>query len=128
MAWQTAVTDASTRTAHWWPRWAQNLPAGRIRLCPASLCLSSSAPTTHLPNRTPPLRCAARQVIPIYGRGGNEDPRSKVKEGLEPAEAAVPRRPAGQRPVPVVVRAAAGWRGRRGSAGWGIVPCVLLLA
>lgn len=38
------------------------------------------------------------QVIPIYGRGGNEDPRSKVKGEVE----AVPQRPAGQRPVPVV--------------------------
>ena len=38
------------------------------------------------------------QVIPIYGRGGNEDPRGKVKGEVE----AVPQRPAGQRPVPVV--------------------------
>lgn len=47
---------------------------------------------------------ASVQVIPIYGRGGNEDPRSKVKEGLEVPETPVPRRPAGQRPLPVVVR------------------------
>lgn len=40
----------------------------------------------------------APQVIPIYGRGGNEDPRSKSKGDLE----AVPQRPAGQRPAPVV--------------------------
>ncbi|EFN60151.1 hypothetical protein CHLNCDRAFT_33679 [Chlorella variabilis] len=38
------------------------------------------------------------KVIPIYGRGGNEDPRSKSKGDLE----AVPQRPAGQRPAPVV--------------------------
>ncbi|GAB4814682.1 hypothetical protein N2152v2_001728 [Parachlorella kessleri] len=38
------------------------------------------------------------KVIPIYGRGGNEDPRAKTKDEQE----AVPRRPAGQRPVPVV--------------------------
>jgi E3 ubiquitin-protein ligase RNF5 len=37
-------------------------------------------------------------VIPIYGRGGNEDPRSKSKGELE----AVPQRPAGQRPAPIV--------------------------
>ncbi|PRW60485.1 E3 ubiquitin- ligase RNF185 isoform X1 [Chlorella sorokiniana] len=38
------------------------------------------------------------KVIPIYGRGGNEDPRSKSKGELE----AVPQRPAGQRPAPIV--------------------------
>lgn len=38
------------------------------------------------------------KVIPIYGRGGNEDPRSKSKGDLE----TVPQRPAGQRPAPVV--------------------------
>jgi hypothetical protein len=38
------------------------------------------------------------QVIPIYGRGGNEDPRSKTKGELE----TVPQRPSGQRPAPVV--------------------------
>ena len=38
-------------------------------------------------------------MIPIYGRGGNEDPRSKSK-GAELE--AVPQRPAGQRPAPVV--------------------------
>lgn len=37
-------------------------------------------------------------MIPIYGRGGNEDPRAKAKG----AEEAVPQRPAGQRPAPVV--------------------------
>lgn len=52
------------------------------------------------------------KVIPIYGRGGNEDPRSKVKEGLEVPETPVPRRPAGQRPLPVVRNPAAG-------AAWG---------
>ena len=41
------------------------------------------------------------QVIPIYGRGGNEDPRSKCK-GDAAEEAVVPQRPAGQRPTPVV--------------------------
>jgi hypothetical protein len=40
------------------------------------------------------------QVIPIYGRGGNEDPRAKTK-GQEQSEL-VPQRPAGQRPTPVV--------------------------
>jgi hypothetical protein len=40
-------------------------------------------------------------VIPIYGRGGNEDPRSKSK-GDAAEETVVPQRPAGQRPVPVV--------------------------
>ncbi|KAL4436132.1 hypothetical protein ABPG77_005580 [Micractinium sp. CCAP 211/92] len=38
------------------------------------------------------------KVIPIYGRGGNEDPRAKSKGEPE----AVPQRPAGQRPAPVV--------------------------
>lgn len=42
--------------------------------------------------------CAHPQVIPIYGRGGNEDPRAKSKGEPE----AVPQRPAGQRPAPVV--------------------------
>ena len=39
------------------------------------------------------------KVIPIYGRGGNEDPRSKSKDV---AELEVPSRPAGQRPAPVM--------------------------
>lgn len=39
------------------------------------------------------------KVIPIYGRGGNEDPRSKTKDV---AELEVPSRPAGQRPAPVM--------------------------
>ncbi len=49
------------------------------------------------------------QVVPIYGRGGeNTDPRQKVqapaKDDAED-EASVPRRPAGQRVEPVQVRA-----------------------
>ena len=36
--------------------------------------------------------------MPIYGRGGNEDPRAKAKGDAE----AVPARPAGQRPAPIV--------------------------
>jgi E3 ubiquitin-protein ligase RNF5 len=38
-------------------------------------------------------------VIPIYGRGGNEDPRAKTKDIVE---VDVPSRPAGQRPAPVM--------------------------
>ena len=38
------------------------------------------------------------KVIPIYGRGGNEDPRAKTKESA----VEVPSRPAGQRPAPVM--------------------------
>ncbi|KAI3429801.1 hypothetical protein D9Q98_010114 [Chlorella vulgaris] len=38
------------------------------------------------------------KVIPIYGRGGNEDPRVKNKGDVD----SVPHRPAGQRPAPVV--------------------------
>lgn len=40
------------------------------------------------------------KVIPIYGRGGNEDPRGKSKGGAEVVD--VPSRPAGQRPAPVL--------------------------
>lgn len=51
------------------------------------------------------------QVVPIYGRGGSHtDPRSKQhadaqSPGSPEADegAAVPRRPAGQRPLPVQV-------------------------
>lgn len=46
------------------------------------------------------------QVIPIYGRGGdNTDPRKKtcVSPEEEEAEGPVPRRPAGQRPIPIQV-------------------------
>ncbi len=39
------------------------------------------------------------KVIPIYGRGGNEDPRAKTKDIIE---VDVPSRPAGQRPAPVM--------------------------
>lgn len=39
------------------------------------------------------------KVIPIYGRGGNEDPRGKLKDANE---IQVPSRPAGQRPAAVV--------------------------
>ena len=39
------------------------------------------------------------KVIPIYGRGGNEDPRGKTKDVTE---LDVPSRPAGQRPAPVM--------------------------
>ncbi len=56
-------------------------------------------------------RASARaQVVPIYGRGGDHtDPRKKTStaEAAEPKEAdeLVPRRPAGQRPAPIQVRA-----------------------
>lgn len=39
------------------------------------------------------------KVIPIYGRGGNEDPRTKTKDLTE---LEVPSRPIGQRPAPVM--------------------------
>ncbi len=54
--------------------------------------------TVHLP-----LAHSPPQVIPIYGRGGNEDPRCKVKDTVD----IVPARPAGQRPLPVLRSAAA---------------------
>ena len=48
------------------------------------------------------------QVVPIYGRGGeNTDPRQKVQAPAKndaEDEASVPRRPAGQRVEPVQVR------------------------
>lgn len=39
------------------------------------------------------------KVVPIYGRGGNEDPRGKTKDV---ADVQIPARPAGQRPAPVL--------------------------
>jgi hypothetical protein len=54
-----------------------------------------------LNNAALPLAASLRvwlQVIPIYGRGGNEDPRVKNKGDVD----SVPHRPAGQRPAPVV--------------------------
>lgn len=38
------------------------------------------------------------KVIPIYGRGGNDDPRTKTKD----LDVEVPSRPSGQRPAPVI--------------------------
>src|SRR5690242_13806400 len=69
-------------------------PAHRLPYLPCSpvrLCLLHCPPTTSFP-------VVQTQVIPIYGRGGNEDPRAKNKNEPE----AVPQRPAGQRPAPVV--------------------------
>lgn len=54
---------------------------------------------------------STQNCIPIYGRGGdNADPRKKMGGAEQPADSkdagdAVPRRPAGQRPAPVQVRA-----------------------
>ena len=63
------------------------------------------------------------KVIPIYGRGGNEDPRSKTKDA---AEAEVPSRPAGQRPAPVMrnpmLQANAANVGAGQQGGLGIIP------
>jgi len=39
-------------------------------------------------------------VIPIYGRGGNEDPRAKTKE--QAVVETIPSGPSGQRPAPVI--------------------------
>ena len=50
------------------------------------------------PHWLPAIAPSCAQVIPIYGRGGNEDPRSKSKGELD----TVPQRPAGQRPAPIM--------------------------
>lgn len=42
------------------------------------------------------------KVVPIYGRGaGSKDPREKTANSKEEPVDTIPRRPAGQRPVPV---------------------------
>lgn len=65
-----------------------------------------ATPAPHASDRARHLCC---QVVPIYGRGGdNADPRKRTSAAeaveLKNAEDAVPMRPAGQRAVPVQVR------------------------
>lgn len=58
------------------------------------------------------------KVIPIYGRGGNEDPRIKSKDIYE-----IPSRPLGQRPPPVARGAMmTGNTQLHGQQGLGIIP------
>lgn len=64
------------------------------------------------------------QVIPIYGRGAcSTDPRTKDTKDTESEADAVPRRPAGQRPVPVQRHPVVpGQPAMSGQQGLGFVP------
>lgn len=67
------------------------------------------------------------KVVPIYGRGGDsKDPRTEVSEGKDVGSDVIPRRPAGQRPVPTQ-RTSLNQQPGNGNAqsGLGILPTLL---